>query len=137
MGLKIEIISDNSQEITNASKDQIKMGLWAVGSTAEGYAKDKCPVDTGRLRNSITFATPDFGGIPEYTDSEGKIFTDGSSLSKPKDNTVHVGTNVKYAVFVEEMDSKHHNVGSAHFLRNSISDHIKEYKDMLIGALKK
>jgi phage gpG-like protein len=46
-------------------------GLVAVGLTLEGYAKLLCPVDTGRLRISITFDV--------------------------RDNTVYIGTNVEYA----------------------------------------
>ena len=32
----------------------VSRALEIVGGTAEGYAKEECPVDTGNLRNSIT-----------------------------------------------------------------------------------
>ena len=52
----------------------IKNGLEAIGLTAEGHAKKITPVDTGRLRNSISHAT----------DKEA----------------AYIGTNVEYAAFV-------------------------------------
>lgn len=45
---------DNSGEVLKAFENAVQRGLEAIGETAEGYAKDDCPVDTGRLRNSIT-----------------------------------------------------------------------------------
>ena len=49
-------IQSNKQEILNHLPDVVEAALEAIGLTAEGYAKDECPVDTGRLRNSITHA---------------------------------------------------------------------------------
>lgn len=42
-------IQDNSKEVLSAFEEQVRLALDAVGQTAEGYAKDNCPVDTGRL----------------------------------------------------------------------------------------
>ena len=39
--------------------DHTQEWLSALAPAAEGQAKAKCPVDTGRLRNSITQAQPD------------------------------------------------------------------------------
>lgn len=47
----------------------------------EADAKDSCPVDTGRLRSSIT--------------------TDGPRVISGEEITAKVGTNVEYAPFVE------------------------------------
>ena len=66
---------DNSPTFISAMNGQIPPALEAVGLQAEGYAKLKCPVDTGRLRNSISHAV--------------------------KGNTVYIGTNVDYAPYVE------------------------------------
>ena len=65
---------DNSQQILSALEKGIKNGLEAIGLTAEGHAKKITPVDTGRLRNSISHAT----------DKEA----------------AYIGTNVEYAAFV-------------------------------------
>ena len=65
---------DNSQQILSALEKGIKNGLEAIGLTAETYAKKETPVDTGRLRNSIS----------HETDKEA----------------VYIGSNVEYAAFV-------------------------------------
>ena len=65
---------DNSQQILSALEKGIKNGLEAIGLTAETYAKKETPVDTGRLRNSISHTV------------------DGEAT--------YIGTNVEYAAFV-------------------------------------
>lgn len=47
---------DRSPEILEALKNAVERGPMAIGEKAVGYAQDKCPVDTGRLRGSITYA---------------------------------------------------------------------------------
>ena len=65
---------DNSKQILSALEKGIKNGLEAIGLTAETYAKKATPVDTGRLRNSISHTV------------------DGEAA--------YIGTNVEYAAFV-------------------------------------
>ena len=65
---------DNSKQVLSAMEKGIKNGLEAIGLTAETYAKKATPVDTGRLRNSISHTV------------------DGEA--------VYIGTNVEYAAFV-------------------------------------
>ena len=65
---------DNSEQVLSAMGNAIKNGLEAICLTAEGHAKKITPVDTGRLRNSISHAT----------DKEA----------------AYIGTNVEYAAFV-------------------------------------
>lgn len=113
---------DNSKEILSQLEKKIQNGLFAIGSTAEGYAKDGCPVDTGRLRNSITFATSG------HSSSDIK--------STPDDTEVVIGTNVNYAKYVELGEYQQHKTGAAHFLRNAIQNHINEYEKLLNTALK-
>ena len=50
----IEIREDNREQIKNAINSAVAKGLETIGLIAEGYAKRDTPVDTGRLRNSIT-----------------------------------------------------------------------------------
>lgn len=47
-------ITDNSDEFIEILKSRIPVALEACGLQAERSAKLLCPVDTGRLRNSIT-----------------------------------------------------------------------------------
>ena len=46
----IEIREDNTAAIQSAIDTALARGLEAIGQQAEGYAKMRCPVDTGRLR---------------------------------------------------------------------------------------
>lgn len=75
MDVKIE---DNTKEVLSEMDRKIALILSAMGETAEKYAKLGCPVDTGRLRNSITH-------------QEDKLNT-------------YIGTNVEYA---ESMELNH------------------------------
>mgnify|MGYP002627118288 CR=1 FL=1 len=101
-------ITNNKDEILNAFQEQIAKGLEAIGATAEGYAKDDCPVDTGRLRNSIAYAVVE--------------------------NEVQIGTNVEYAPPVEYRDIAHE-TGKAHFLRDAATTHGDEYQAIMQAAL--
>ena len=58
MANKVDV-SDHTQEWLSALAPALSRGLEQVGPAAEGQAKANCPVDTGRLRNSITQAQPD------------------------------------------------------------------------------
>ena len=100
---------------------KVTVALEALGLTAEGYAKANTPVGTpestgikgymgGTLRNSISHAT--------------------------QEDTAYIGTNVKYAKYVEFNDSASHITGRAHFLRDSVSKHDSEYKQMIESILK-
>lgn len=67
------VIKDNSEEFLKALPEQLEQALTAIGLTAESYAKQECPVDTGRLRNSITHAV------------------------ESGEKAVYIGSNVEYA----------------------------------------
>lgn len=103
-------ITDNSPEVQAAFNDKIALVLGAIGEIAEGYAKEDCPVDTGRLRNSITHRTE---GKDEY-----------------------IGTNVEYAPYVELIDRYNHTNGKAHFLRDAATTHGEEFKATAEAILK-
>ena len=66
--------TSNVNDILSALEKGIKNGLEAIGLTAETYAKKETPVDTGRLRNSISHTV------------------DGEAA--------YIGSNVEYAAFV-------------------------------------
>ena len=137
-------LQDNSKLILDAFQKQVKMGLEAIGATAEGHAKANCPVDTGRLRNSITWAVDGKqGGANEWRSGGAKKPqnlqdaqpSDYEKHGEPGLNTVVIGTNVEYAPPQEYFDMAHR-VGQAHFLRDAATTHGNDYKKLMEGALK-
>lgn len=136
-------IKDHTADVLEAVNDKIKLALAAMGEVIEGHAKEECPVDTGLLRNSITYAVA--GGAPSISEyhadrtSTGQSATSGTSgsvvigrysgiIGDASENAVYVGSNVEYAPAVEFRDIPH-NVGQAHFLRDGAQNHIPELKD--------
>lgn len=93
---------DHSQEIVEAMQTAIARALYKIGLAAEGFAKKLCPVDTGRLRNSITFDM------------------DGTS--------VYIGTNVEYAEYVENGTSKRK---ATPYLVPAATEHMSEYRSII------
>lgn len=105
----IEIsLTDNSDLIKRALEDQLEQALTAVGITAESYAKRDCPVDTGRLRNSITHEV------------------------RMNENAVYIGSNVEYAAFVEIGTQR---MKARPYLRPAATNHTEEYKGLVKQAL--
>lgn len=102
----IEIKENHIDEYLKAVDAAKQRGLEKVGLTAERYAKALCPVDTGRLRNSISHAV------------EG--------------DSVYIGTNVEYAVYVEKGTRK---MQAYPYLKPAAQDHADEYKQILLEYL--
>lgn len=102
---------DNSKEVLEAFQKQVVLALQAIGGEAEGYAKEDCPVDTGRLMNSIT------------------------NQVEESENAVYIGTDVEYAVAVEYNDTAKHENGKAHFLRDAVAMHSEEYEELVKNIL--
>ena len=102
-------ITDNSDEFAKALPEQIEQALTAIGLTAESYAKRDCPVDTGRLRNSITNAV------------------------EVGERSVYIGSNVEYAAFVELGTSR---MKARPYLKPAATEHTAEYKSLAEQALK-
>jgi len=81
---------------TDAIEKATRRALIAIGALLVGDAGLRVPVDTGRLRGSITYAVK---GGRSNTKSPAKG-TD--AVSTPADSTVcYVGTNVEYAQHIE------------------------------------
>lgn len=98
----VEVRVDNRDEFKRGMEAALATALEEIGLTAEGYAKRACPVDTGRLRNSITH------------------------LLKGYD--CFIGTNVEYAPYVEEGTSR---MKGKHFLRKAATGHGDTYRAIL------
>ena len=94
----------------------------AVTYTHRPKERGGTPVDTGRLRNSIAWATA----------SQGGGGTDAPSGGGADDRTVIIGTNVEYGEVVEEGTS---NRKPAHMLRNALTDGSDEYARIMEAAL--
>ena len=129
---------DNSKQVLSAMEKGKHNALTAIGATAETHTKDNIKadglVDTGRLRNSITFATGDYSGIGTYSDNEGNRYGDAKARNTPKDDEVAIGTNVEYAAYTE-LGTQH--ITAHHYLKRAVTDHQDEYKELAVEAIKK
>ena len=103
---KIEVVNSHVDEVLNALQSQKAKILEEWGLIAEAYASDYCPVDTGRLRASISHDTDD--------------------------DTMYLGTNVEYAPYVELGTSR---MDAQPYLRPAIENHMDEYKDIMNDVL--
>lgn len=127
-------ITDNSGEILRALEEKKKAALTGIGIQAEGYAKRSTPVDTGRLRNSITHAV--------------------------RGDDVYIGSNVEYAVWIELGSGIYASDGKGrqspwgyydrngkyrvtrgmkprHMLKKAASEHTEEYKRIIEAIMKR
>lgn len=95
------------QEAQDGMKAAKARALEIIGGKAESYAKKICPVDTGRLRNSITHAQYD-------------------------ENTEVIGSNVEYAPYVELGTVKQH---PQPFLRPAAENHTIEYRNIVKSVM--
>lgn len=98
----IKVVADHTEEVLKKMDSAIASALEEIGLVAESYAKKLCPVDTGRLRNSIT-----------HTIAE---------------DAAAIGTNVEYAEYVEFGT---HRRKAKPFLRPAANDHGGTYRAIL------
>jgi hypothetical protein len=131
---------DNTDEVLSALKKAKRNGLTAIGFEAEGHAKKVITqagaVDTGRLRNSITFAVSgQQANIKAYTGDHGE---EGGSYEgqtpSDKNMAVYVGTNVSYAHGIEL--GSHRKKGAVHFLLKAATEPKQRYKQLFEDAMK-
>lgn len=85
-------------------------GMIRVGLAAERYAKLLCPVDTGRLRNSIT-----------------NIVDDDETVIR-----VYVGTNVEYGKYVEHGTTK---MDAQPLLKPALADHASDFMRIIQDSM--
>jgi HK97 gp10 family phage protein len=130
-------MTSHKDEVLDELDEKIEIALEEIGLEAEKYAKMKCTVDTGFLRNSITHALDgEATAITEYTDDPEE--QSGSySGEVPKESgskrVVYIGTNVEYAPYVEYGTSKQK---AQPFLKPAVTDHIGKYKKIVKSTLK-
>ncbi len=108
--MEVKIKENHIADAKNACEQAVVAALHAMGIQCADYAADNAPVKTSRLKNSIT-----------HQMGEG---------------CVYVGTNVEYAKYVEFIDRYRHKTGQAHFLRDAVTKHIDEYRQIAEKYLK-
>lgn len=139
-GIKLK---DNSPEVIKALNDSIEAALTKVGMDAEKYAKKELSglyeapkrVDTGLLRNSVTWAIS--GGSPNIqsykADKGEKSGTYTGNAPNDGVKAVYLGTNVEYAIPVHEGTPR---MTANRFIRNAVEKHIDEYKKTIEDVMK-
>lgn len=105
----LQIVADNTDEVIAQLGIGIARALEAIGIEAESDAADICPVDTGRLRNSITHAI----------DADEKA--------------AYIGTNVEYAAYVH--NGVHGRKGQP-FLTDAVTQNADKYRQIAEEALR-
>ena len=134
---------DNTDEVLAALERAKKRGLEAIGLTAEGHAKKKITeakaVDTGRLRNSITYALAgEETHVKSYKADKGgkdrETYTYDGTADGKKGGGVYIGTNVEYAPGIEL--GTHRSAGAVHFLQDAVANHTDEYKKLMEDSMK-
>ena len=107
--MKVDYIDNSKQVLSDLEKGK-RNDLTAIGSSAETHAKDNITaddlIDTGRLRNSISYAV------------------DGESA--------YIGTNVEYAPYLELGTKK---IAAHHYLKRAVTEHKDEYKNLTAQAI--
>ena len=104
--MDIKVI-DHSDAVMSELNKKIALALAKVGFRAEDHVKALAPVDTGRLRASITHLVDD--------------------------RSVTIGTNVEYAKYQEMGTSR---MKAQPFLEPGISNNMEEFKEIIRNELK-
>lgn len=103
----LEVVANHTDEVIAAMDVAIARGLEAVGIEAESDAAAICPVDTGRLRNSITHTID------------------------ANDKAAIIGTNMEYAIYVHE-----NRTHPQRFLTDAVTKNVDKYRRILEAAMK-
>ena len=109
VNFEIKIATDNTDEIKTYAREAVIRALTAVSIQASNYATLLCPVDTGRLRASIS------------------NWTDDAELA------AYIGTNVEYAAYVEYGTTR---TAAQPFIKPAANDHQPEYAAIFEEYLK-
>lgn len=160
-------IEDHSREVMEAFQNAVERGLMAIGEKADTYAKDNITaqgaVDTGRLRNSITYAMEGHDGQTlKYTKEMQEAGMEAIRQNVPvfETDTVYIGTAVFYGPYIECGTGRYASTGGGTpkpswtykdefgrwhiafpqkprpFLKPAVADHAGEFREILVNSLK-
>ena len=104
MGMTIEVKVNNVDAVLADTQRKKKTALLKCGAAWESYSKQGAPVDTGRLRNSLTH------------EMEGN-------------DTVAIGSDVDYGLYQELGTSR--GIIPKLFLTNAGKNHLSEYEQII------
>lgn len=143
-------VTSHLGEFLTAADRQIEAALEAIGGQAEGHCKveiENSPrrVDTGLLRNSITYAldgkSPNIssykGDNPPKARPKAGIPSGAYSGTAPREaktnRCVYVGTNVEYAIYVHDghLSPKGKVIPGNKFIKKGVTKNAQEYKDIV------
>lgn len=139
-------LTDNTDAVLRALDENVEKALEMIGLQASGYAAlnledNPRRIDTGLLRNSITYAIAGQAPAKQTYSADtggGSGRYQGKIAKSEGEKSVYIGTNVEYASYVEygaKLPSGA-TMEANHFIKNAITEHIDEYKDMMERGLK-
>ena len=118
--IMIQVREDNSEYVLQALDRALAEALDDLGRRIQERAQELCPVDTGRLRNSITYTLGGGGyGFPGMGASAGRELS--------------VGSDVEYAAYVELGTSR---TRAQPFLRPAAESYADEYRNIVENHLR-
>lgn len=109
MALNIIMTENRAKELLAELSKAKKVALTAVGVQAVGDIQLRAPVDTGRLKTSITYRVPD-------------------------ENTLVVGTDVSYAIY-QEFGTSRMKKWKGPYMRPALTENQQVYKDIITKYL--
>ena len=130
-------VGSNVKEVKKALNEVAEKVLTMWGMQAESAVKELCPVDTGLLRNSITWAIAGKGADTTTYEAGGKSGSYSGQAQEDKGGPrhVYVGTNVEYAI-EQELGSYKHEHGQSPYLRPGIEGNKEYFRTILETELK-
>lgn len=135
--MSFKITMDNTDKIIAEKNELVRKAMVEVGHDMERFAKDELYPGhgkvTGRLQNSITFATVNFHSPGNDRGGKKATTEEMATHATPEEGAVYVGTNVEYAPYIENGSSKRG--GGYHFLKNSIQGHESDYEKIIKDTL--
>jgi len=129
-------IDDHSKEYLNHVARDLETALTAVGIHIEGEAKEELEnsprrIDTGLLRNSITWALDgEAPAIQSYSSDDGSksgSYSGTADKESGNNRSVTIGSNVEYGEYVHDGTV---NMSPNRFLKNAVvrnKDQITQY----------
>ena len=141
MNMEFRIENDKSAEVLKAAEDAVlkffqEAGLHLVGEAQDELQNDPRRVDTGLLKNSITFALDGQAThIRNYKADTGDgagTYSGTAPEEKGGDHALYIGTNVEYAVYVHEGTRR---MTPNRFIKNAIERNKDQLKSKLKEAL--